>query len=503
MGGSGVILSQPTLTILGRNIDRCLQFELLTRHEDVELGRCILTHVHIGCTTAYDSKHIFYHHYGPTYEFGSDYSSSIISRAFILHPIKNARTFRQLHAFYLRKEVMSTYRYQSTEGIFTTFLPSIEFNIARDAHYQRLDVRWKYYINDMVQSHIARLQYVWHQHSNNWTIIYGQPMIGYYRVVPRQGLELFVEILLNIRLPSNASHRSVRLRQRVHLSQAFAPSNHLEYREIISRNSSDDDSRLHLVVVANENDDALTRFLDNFQYEILDRTDHRELLTLTIFYYSTENRLNDRLRQLYVRYSTTIHLAMLNQTRYISNRGLEDQLTSVAFTQQQILFFLDIDVMFTGQALMNVRRFMIYHSSNATCMAYFPIVYSSYSSMFAMSHRRWTHGINSRRGSFSIYGFSNVAVRKGNLDYLERWRVNDQEWHVDDINLVQQSINISSDCQIFRSVEPDLRYNYQKKMCHKIQDVTQQRMCSKAQTNLLGSQIDMANYIMKKKMIDE
>ncbi|CAF5222120.1 unnamed protein product, partial [Rotaria magnacalcarata] len=55
MGGSGVILSRSTLTQLGPWLDHCFHNETLTPHEDVELGRCILKHVHIGCLRAYNA----------------------------------------------------------------------------------------------------------------------------------------------------------------------------------------------------------------------------------------------------------------------------------------------------------------------------------------------------------------------------------------------------------------------------------------------------------------
>jgi len=53
MGGPGVILSRDTLVRVAPYIDYCLQ-NLLTSHEDVELGRCIHHFAGVTCTWAYE-----------------------------------------------------------------------------------------------------------------------------------------------------------------------------------------------------------------------------------------------------------------------------------------------------------------------------------------------------------------------------------------------------------------------------------------------------------------
>jgi chondroitin sulfate synthase len=49
MGGPGVIVSRETLSLVAPHLESCL-LNLLTTHEDVELGRCIRQHVGITCT---------------------------------------------------------------------------------------------------------------------------------------------------------------------------------------------------------------------------------------------------------------------------------------------------------------------------------------------------------------------------------------------------------------------------------------------------------------------
>ncbi|CAF1402199.1 unnamed protein product [Rotaria sp. Silwood1] len=506
MGGSGVILSQKTLIQLGPWLDQCFKSELRTNHEDVELGRCILIHVHIDCTNAYNSKLLFYHHYGPSYLFGFGFTPSIVSRALILHPIKNRTIFQQLYKFYYREQQkklqLSTWK-SSNKQNYVTFLNNMEFDLVRDIHYQLIDARWKSYINTSVQSYIEHLQKLWHQRSSNWTVTNGKFLLGYHRVIPRYGLELIVEVLLNVRTVSILSPRSTVIRKRFHLRQSFVDKHKIDSREITNLNLNQQEYQLNLIVVSNNRDKALLRFIHNFQHEILYYPDQQQQhFTLTILYFQQKNSIIDQIYKLIVRYSTSIRLSIINETQHAYNRGLGRQLASKYFSNNQLLFFLDVDIIFTRQSLINTRRLMIHQLSISFCTVYFPIIYSFFSNISIVNN----HSINDVRtnfGLFSIYGFGNVAVRKQDLDRIGGWEINNHDWGVEDGNLFQQFVNISSECYVFRAVEPGLKHAYHKKMCNGIKDQARFNMCYYAEVNLLRSQADMVDYLLNNKILND
>ena len=502
MGGSGVILSQQTLIELGPWLDQCFKSELLTNHEDVELGRCILTHVHIGCTNAYNSKYLFYHHYGPRYSFGYDFTPKIISQALIVHPVKNRTTFRQIFSFYNRKQQRKFHLWNiSNKETYVTFLNAMEFDLVRDIHYQFIDARWKTFIDINVQIYIDHLQKLWHQRLSNWTIINGKFILGYHRVVPRYGLELIVEVMINARSVSITPQRSVVVRKRFHLRQPFVDKPRFDYREITNINSNEAKHQLNLIVVSSNKDEALIRFIYNFKQEVLNYPDRQKDFTLTILYFSQKNSIIDEIHQLIVRYESNIRLSII-ESEHVYNRGLGRQLASKYFTNNQILFFLDVDLVFTGQSLINTRRLMIHQLSISSCAVYFPIIYSMFSNMFVIDNQSMID-IKSDFGLFSIYGFGNVAVRKGDLDRIGGWETNNYDWGVEDVNLFQQFVNISAECYIFRAVEPGLRHNYHKKMCHGIKNEKRKKMCYDAEILLLGSQVNMVDYMFNNKIIND
>jgi chondroitin sulfate synthase len=496
MGGSGVILSQRTLIELGPWLDYCLTNEIITKHEDVELGRCILKHVYISCTNAYNSKSLFYHHYGPRYSFGHDLTPSIISQALILHPIKDHNTFKQIFAFYLREKqyLQTNFPLKSRKSPinYVTFLSRIEFDLVRDIHYQLIDARWRLYIKEAVRLHLEQMRMIWYKRSLNWTLTHGYFLFGYHRVIPSYGLESIVEIQLHAHSNTISPMEFTSGRKRFYIRQTFSNQHRFDYREINLIEINESIYQLNLIVVSCNKDEALKRFIKNFQREVLNNPD----FTLTILYFMENNQTNNEIIDLINQLSKSrIRLSIVNQKDISYNRGLGRQLASKLFTTNQILFFLDVDLEFTSQALDNTRRLMIHQlSSRSNCTVYFPIIFSRFSNMFVHDN-----DIHEKNGLFSIYGFGNVAVRKQDLDQIGGWETNNHDWGNEDVNLFQRFTNPSTECYIFRTVEPGLRHYYHKKMCNGIVNIERQKMCHDADINLLGSQMDMVNYLLDMK----
>jgi len=498
MGGSGVILSQQTLTQLGPWLDHCLHREILTKHEDVELGRCILTHVHISCSHAYNSQVLFYHHYGSGYSFGYDFTPSIVSQALIIHPIKDQNTFYEIFTFYIRQkhhlQNNSSLKILINRKNYVTFLSNIEFDLVRDVHYQMIDARWNLYIEQAVRSYIKTTRLIWHQRSFNWTLINGEFLFGYHRVIPSYGLELIVEVLLNAHSISVPSTRFVAVRKRFHICQPFANKQRFDYREIINIETNETIHQLNLIVVSSNKDTELIRFINNFEREVLNYPSRHKHFTLTILYFSQNNQILDLIHQLSVKYISIIRLSVIDQNQTSYNRGLGRQLASKLFTNNQLLFFLDVDLVFTGQALDNTRRLMIHQLSISSCTVYFPIIFSMFSNMFVVNDSPIID-ISSNIGVFSIYGFGNVVVRKRDLDQIGGWETDNHEWGNEDVDLFQRFSDASSKCNVFRAVEPGLRHYYHKKMCNGIVNLARQKMCQDADFVLLGSQANMVDYL--------
>ena len=511
MGGSGVILSQRTLVDLGPWLDHCLNSEILTKHEDVELGRCILLHLNLSCTNAYDSKTLFYHHYGPGYSFGYDFTVSILSQALILHPIKDSHTFQQIFAFYVReKQPLQTRtppQIRRTATNYVTFLPRVEFDLVRDIHYQSIDARWNAHMKEIVRLYTDKLRWIWYKRSSRWTLKESSLIFGYHRVIPSNRLELIAEVQLNALMNNRSATEVATVRKRIHLHQRFSSGHRLDYREVLLTDTNQTTSSpLNLIVVSSNKDSALKQFVENFQREVLTHSSRQQHITLTILYFPWNNQTNEEIlhwiKQFTVRYPSSIRLSIIEQKNLTYNRGLGRHLASKFFSPNEVLFFLDVDLRFTGQALINTRRLMLHLLSTSNCTVYFPIVFSSFSHLFT-SNVSAMQKIETHNGLFSIYGFGNVAVRKSDLDRIGGWETTNHDWGNEDVNLFQQFQSHSGQCKIFRAVEPGLRHVYHKKMCNGITNIARRKTCDEADINLLGSQSQMVDYILHRKLIHQ
>jgi chondroitin sulfate synthase len=58
LGGSGFIMSKETLRRIGPNLRTCVK-NLYSKHDDVEIGRCIRDYANISCTWAFDVSIVF------------------------------------------------------------------------------------------------------------------------------------------------------------------------------------------------------------------------------------------------------------------------------------------------------------------------------------------------------------------------------------------------------------------------------------------------------------
>ncbi|CAF2434655.1 unnamed protein product [Rotaria sp. Silwood2] len=511
MGGSGVILSQSTLIQLGPWLDQCLNNETRTRHEDVELGRCILNHVHVGCVRAYNAKSLFYHHYGSGYEFGYDFTPSIISQALIMHPIKNQNTFREIFSFYIRLKQERQYlknnkslKKSMNKQTYVTFLSNTEFNSLKDAFYEKIDVRWRSYIEQAVKLYIEKTKMIWHTHSSNWTVTNGKFVFGYYCVKPSYGLNVIVEVRLTAYPVSKNSTKAITIVKRLRINQPFTTKHRFDYREINNIQIDENIYQLNLIVVSSNKDEPLLRLINNYEREVLSDSFRREHFTLTILYFSEKNETTNRMihliNELSVKYISIIRISIINQNQnQISyNRGLGRYLATELFTNNQLLFFLDVDLLFTGQALDNTRRLMIHPLSISSCTVYFPIVFSFFSNMSVVDNNLIVD-VNSKHGLFSIYGFGNVVVRKQDLDRIGGWETHNRDWGMEDVNLFDRFSHPSSKCYIYRTVEPGLRHYYHKKMCNGIMNKIRKKMCLDVDIMLYGSQNDMVNYLFNNK----
>ncbi|CAD5123439.1 DgyrCDS11788 [Dimorphilus gyrociliatus] len=91
MGGPGMFLSRATLKAMCPYVDNCIN-NVVSTHEDVEVGRCITQLTGAQCSSNYEMKELFYFNYrerSGTFSHSLEEDRDQIEHAITLHPIKN------------------------------------------------------------------------------------------------------------------------------------------------------------------------------------------------------------------------------------------------------------------------------------------------------------------------------------------------------------------------------------------------------------------------------
>uniref|UniRef100_A0AC34RFG1 Hexosyltransferase n=2 Tax=Panagrolaimus sp. JU765 TaxID=591449 RepID=A0AC34RFG1_9BILA len=96
MGGPGIVFSKETIRMLGPHLEGCLM-ELLTTHEDVELGRCVRKHVGIACTWNYEMQTLFHNNQSAPKSFKGTGMNPELKHAITLHPVKEPENMIKTH----------------------------------------------------------------------------------------------------------------------------------------------------------------------------------------------------------------------------------------------------------------------------------------------------------------------------------------------------------------------------------------------------------------------
>lgn len=237
--------------------------------------------------------------------------------------------------------------------------------------------------------------------------------------------------------------------------------------------------------MAKDRDKSLRKLIKNYEREIGKNSNNQKNFILNIFYWPKNEDRSSTIENL----PTFIRLVKLKENEFSFNRGRARQYAANFFSENDLIYFLDVDVDFEFRALNNIRNLILSESSSNHCCVVFPLILSKFSGEFK-------HQSSSKFDSiFSIYGFGNVALRKRDLNRVNGWPTDNNDWGMEDVALFDRFVRLNGFCSVFRLVEPGFQHRYHQKKCNIIQDLDRRKMCLAAASNLIGSQLDLVNHL--------
>ena len=87
MGGTGMIFTRRLLFDVGPHLHTCVK-NLMSGHEDIEIGRCIWRHTGNLCTTSIEAQDLFYNNFQENRAHVGSLSNHVLDVGIIYHPNK-------------------------------------------------------------------------------------------------------------------------------------------------------------------------------------------------------------------------------------------------------------------------------------------------------------------------------------------------------------------------------------------------------------------------------
>ncbi|OXU25276.1 hypothetical protein TSAR_010871 [Trichomalopsis sarcophagae] len=504
MGGPGVIFSRETLRRIVPHIKYCLA-NLYTTHEDVELGRCVRKFAGISCTWSYEMQSILYHNSSGDLAFTGKLKSKEVHRAISMHPVKSPPHMYRLHNYMrgLKVQELQQKRIELqrdmermrdlAKGLTTVgsdsprtsgsrsnhwdFVSRSEYSLGDSNPRRRLHADLKEGLEDVTREVMASINACSRQRGR--FVEERQALYGYRRRTPL-GADTVLDLLL---LYKKYRGRKVTLpvRRHLYLHQRFTG---LESREVQTTDA--DVSTIYLVVPVSGRQKALRRFLANYERVCLSAGQRTELLV--ILYPSHEDDASimksiERLDRNKVR--------LVQGTGKFSRARALDQ-GAALLNDDDLMFFVDVDISFDVEALARIRRNTI-----RSKRIYFPVVFSQYDPRIVYGTRGppETPDISPLSGFWRLFGFGIVAMYKSDYEAIGRFDLTIEGWGKEDVDLFEKAVK--SSLQVFRAPDLGLVHVYHGVSCDKSLKEHQFAMCKGTRADTYASTEQLASLIYR------
>ncbi|XP_028813086.1 chondroitin sulfate synthase 1 [Denticeps clupeoides] len=350
---------------------------------------------------------------------------------------------------------------------------------------------------------------------------------GYRRVNPMYGAEYVLDLLLLYKKHKGKT-MTVPVRRHAYLQQTFSKiqfqeEEEMDASELARRINQESDSlsflsnslkmlvpfrlggsssdqkepkekKVNILVPLSGRYEIFSRFMANFEKVCLVPNQNVKLLVLL---FRTDND-TDRTRQidLMEQYHMKYPRADMD-IKYVSgafSRALALEVGSAHFTNDSLLFYCDVDLLFTTDFLQRCRG-----NTKLGAQTYFPIIFSQYDPrvVYAGKVPSDNHYVfTSKTGLWRHYGYGIVCVYKGDLVKAGGFDVSIQGWGLEDVDLFNKFLQ--SGIKPFRSTDTGIVHVHHPVICDPNLDPKQYKMCLGSKASSYGSTQQLAELWLEK-----
>ncbi|XP_062602909.1 chondroitin sulfate synthase 1-like [Saccostrea cucullata] len=532
MGGPGVAFSHMTLRMFAPHVGECLQ-NLLTTHEDVEVGRCVRDHTGVSCTWAFEMQRLFFQNYKEEKgSFRTTLKDKAVKKAVTLHSVKEPKQqykiynyLKSLHiqdlqqkGLLLQREVANIDRMlgaqtsmgkqglspslgkiipKSTKDILTWDYISKAIVSHKNLNPRHgLTFPLKVALDDVISQVIQIVNRNARQKGR--TIDYKDLWYGYRRVNPLHGADFVLDILLTYK-KHTGNKVTVAVRRHAYLQQAFGEINFIEdpftsnyhpppdeiespflfkqfgagNQSSLSLISNKVEEVIHFILPLMGRLNIFKRFMTNYE-DVCLKTGAKTQLHVVLFNDSYTDTLINLIGQYQKKYGGENIEVIFAEGSFARAKALD--LGAVQCDQNDLLFFIDVDILFTSSILHRIRM-----NTKRGSQVYYPIVFSQYDPSFLCSFYKIkpchidNFNLSSDNGYWRNFGFGIASMYKSDLEQVGGFDTSIQGWGKEDVDLYTKFSD--SEIQIFRGVDPDMVHLYHSVHCDSGLNGAQMTMC--------------------------
>ncbi|CAN8005511.1 unnamed protein product [Ixodes hexagonus] len=306
-------------------------------------------------------------------------------------------------------------------------------------------------------------------------------LYGYYRLDPLHGVDYVLDLLLTYR-KYRGRKMTLPVRRHAYVQQPFTQ---LRIRDITPQRTSDPVIRFVLPLCGRRA--TFTRFLRTFREVCLEGEDSCTLLVVQFRDPAEADDLEGTLvadTVLGIDYDRTRVEFIPGNGEFSRAAALE--MGASRFSAEELLFFVDVDMVFDAGVLRRIR-------SHTACgrSVYFPIIFSQYDPVYTGGTTE--PRIASGEGYWRQFGFGIVAICRSDLAAVGGFDVTIRGWGKEDVDLYDRVV--ASNLTVVRAPDPGLIHVFHPVECSASLSRTQYEMCLGSKWNSVGSEQTLAALI--------
>ncbi len=259
---------------------------------------------------------------------------------------------------------------------------------------------------------------------------------------------------------------------------------------------------IHMIVPVSGRLPTLKRLLTNFDRVVM-RSNDPDLhnVHLSIILMETAEESGERMSTIsdYIKNflrnspSSRIHLLEVGTGNF--TRGYARSYGASHFNATDLLFFIDLDMIFTRDLFPRIRHHTIFNKQ-----VYFPIIFSQYDPHYWDIKQIPTNFssfyLRDDVGYWRQYGFGMLGIYKADLGQIGDWNVEISGWGKEDVEIYDKLVQ-SSTLNVFRTIDNSLMHIFHTKECLATLRHDQMNMCKGTKSITLGSQRILVRHVQK------